>query len=78
MYGTSKNFRPVAPSNPLFVDKPAIQIASNPLFWDKHSCIGQFLGPQIRYFWTRNGLSFPGPAISRQAHTKRNLVALNT
>ena len=26
--------------------------------------IGQILGPQIRYFWTRNGLSFPGPAMA--------------
>ena len=23
--------------------------------------IGRILGPRIRYFWTRNGLSFPGP-----------------
>ena len=53
MYGTSKNFRSVAPSNPLFVDKPAIQIASNPLFWDKHRpnfgpSNPLILGPQIR------------------------------
>ena len=29
--------------------------------------IGQILGPQIRYFWTRNGLSFPGPVITYTA-----------
>ena len=34
LYGTSKNFCSDAPSNPLFVDKPAVQIAWNPLSWD--------------------------------------------
>ena len=32
---TVKIFYSVAPSNPLFVDKLAIQVTSNPLFWDK-------------------------------------------
>ena len=35
MYGTSKKFCLVGLSNPLFVDIPAIQIASNSLFRDK-------------------------------------------
>ena len=36
MYGTSNKFCWVGLLNPLFVDIPAIQIASNPLFWDKN------------------------------------------
>ena len=35
LYGIVKIFYSVAPSNLLFVDKPAIQITSYPLFWDK-------------------------------------------
>ena len=57
MYGTSKKFRSVAPSNPLFADKPAIQIASNPLFWDKHRPI---FGPSNPLFWDKKWPELPG------------------
>ena len=57
MYGTFKHFRSVAPSNPLFVDKPAIQIASNPLFWDKHR---PNFGPSNPLFLDKKWPELPG------------------
>ncbi|KIJ95786.1 hypothetical protein K443DRAFT_316644 [Laccaria amethystina LaAM-08-1] len=62
--GTSNIFCSVAPSNPLSVDKPAVTRPNRPKSAIPGQKIGQTVGPQIRYFWTRNGLSFPGPPNS--------------
>ena len=54
---TSKIFCSVAPSNPLFVDKPVVQIASNPQFWDKD---WRKFGPSNPLFLDKKSPELPG------------------
>ena len=60
MYGTSKKFCSAAPSNPLSVDKPGIQIASNPLFWDKDRLN---FGPSNPLFLDKKWPKLPGACL---------------